>query len=102
MPSKEKTVCERCGGWGVDDVIGLACACEAIEMSSKVAVGSLCWPSGKSLDSTASVGKSVATVNKPLTVGAQANDAIRLLYTHGLITSGMRNHARKKLATFKG
>lgn len=84
MPSKEKAICERCGDWGVDDVIGLACA--------------LCWPSGKGRDSTTSVGKSVATVNKSLTVGEQASDAIRLLYTHGLITSGMRNYARKKLA----
>lgn len=39
-----------------------------------------------------------ATVNDSLTVRAQASDAITLLYMNGLLTSAMRDHARKKLA----
>ena len=39
-----------------------------------------------------------STVKDNLTVQAQASDAITLLYTHGLLTSAMRDHARKRLA----
>lgn len=38
-----------------------------------------------------------ATVSNSLTVQSQASEAITLLYTHGLITSAMRDYARKKL-----
>lgn len=62
------------------------------------AVASSHWRSGKSLDSLGADGQEVATVNNSLTVQAQASDAITLLYTHGLLTSAMRDHARKKLA----
>jgi len=75
MPNAEKMNCETCRGWGVNDMTGQTCQhCNGkgtIEQSSKVAVASSHWRSGKSLDSLGADGQEVATVNNSLTVQVQ-------------------------------
>lgn len=103
LPNDANMNYEKCDGTGFLDYRGFSmgscvwCSGKGtIEESSKVAVASLHGRSGKSLDSLGADGQEVATVNNSLTVQAQASDAITLLYTHGLITSAMRD--REKLA----
>ena len=70
--------CEKCHGTGLADFAGFGLTtcrwCDGsgtIERSSKVAVASSHWRSGKSLDSLGADGQEVATVNNSLTVQTQ-------------------------------
>lgn len=78
MPNAEKVDCDKCQGTGTADFAGFGLdTCRwcggkgTIEKSSKVAVDSSHWRSGKSLDSLVAGGQEVATVNNSLTVRVQ-------------------------------
>lgn len=79
MPNVEKVICETCDGYGKHRRNPLAP-----------------WNECDDCGGVGTIEHSV--VKKSLTTADRASDAITLLYTHGLLTSAMRDHARKKLA----